>query len=138
MHEVNGRIGICPKLAVDTTHQLIDQRSQVLIFFEVTSSRDSNLNQHGPAHPFRVVCQECLEGAQFLREAFDVVEAVNADHDLLILKFFVEFFDSGLHTRQLECLRKVIWVDTDGKGTDVHDLASVGHSTTIYHPGRLE
>jgi hypothetical protein len=44
------------------------------------------LDEHDLANPFRVLGEEDLQGVQFLRDALDVVQAIDADDELYALE----------------------------------------------------
>ena len=73
-HEFNGA-----KFAVDAADKLVDDGAQVLVLFDVLAGGDGNLYEDDLADPFWVLCEEDFEGVQLLGDAFDVVEAINAD-----------------------------------------------------------
>lgn len=78
------------EFAIYPAYQFIHHRSQVLIFFNVLSARNGNLNQDNLSDPFRVIGEEDFEGMQLLRHAFDVIETIHSDHELDTLKFLLQ------------------------------------------------
>ena len=96
VHEVNGGIFEGAEFAVDAADELVDEVAQVAVFFDLTPRRNCNLDQDNLAHPLRMRLQQYLKRAQFLRDAFDVVEPVDADHDFRAGEFGGEGGKAGL------------------------------------------
>lgn len=66
-----------------------------------------------------MLVEEDLEGMQFLGNALDVVQSVDAEDDLDIsADFGSELVDSLLDRRLLEAIDELVDVDADGKDAD--------------------
>lgn len=76
--------------------------------------------------------EEDLEGVQLLRDALDVVEAVNADDDFAVLEASLEPVETLLDDWELDSLDELPGVDADREGADldpaVLELDAVGLS----------
>ena len=94
MHEMDRHELDRAEPAVDPTDQLVHRPPQALVLFHVLPGRHGHLDEHDFADPFGVLFQEDFERVQFLRHAFDVVEAIDADDDFDVLEAGLELFDA--------------------------------------------
>lgn len=111
------------ELSVDSSDQLVDDSAEILVFFDVLSGRNGNLDQHNLTDPLRVLGQEDFEGVQLLGNTLDVVETVNTNDQLdaleLALKSGNTLHDLGL----LESFLELLGVDADGECANGDDLS---------------
>lgn len=70
------------KSPIDPAHELVDARAEVLVLFDILARGDRELDEDDLADPLGVLREEDFKGLQFLRDALDVIEAVDTDHDL--------------------------------------------------------
>ena len=75
------------KLPVDPPYQFIHDGAQILIFFHVLSTWDSNLDQNDLSNPFRMAGEKDLQGMQLLWDTLDIVKTIHADHQLNSMEF---------------------------------------------------
>jgi len=54
--------------------------------------------------PLGMFGEEYFEGMEFLRDAFDVIESIDADDDFVAFEFLFEFCDTPFTLGILECL----------------------------------
>jgi hypothetical protein len=80
---------------VDSADQLVDHRAEVLVLFDVLTRWNGELHEDDLAYPLRVLLEEYLEGMEFLRNALDVVESVDADNNLYPFEAFFQLLDAG-------------------------------------------
>lgn len=66
--------------------------------------------------------QEDFEGVQLLRNAFNVVQAINPNNQLDALELLLECRDPLLNLRVLESFFKLLRIDSDGESRDRDDL----------------
>lgn len=84
-----------------------------------------------------MVRQEDLERVQLLRDALDVVEPVDADHQLHAVELVLQAGDAALDLGALEALDELLGVDSNGEGAHgdgpVHefDAAGGGHEASV-------
>ena len=120
VHEVDRHKLHRPKAAIDASNQFVDGRTQVLIFLDVLTGRNGELDQHHlpetlvssrsgykNAHlsdPFWVLCEEKLERVQLLGDTLDVVEAVDADDKLHTRKSLLQLSNTRLDRVFLQVL----------------------------------
>ena len=78
------------EFAIDSAHKLVDNSSEILIFFDVFTTGDSNLDQDNFPNPFRMLCEEDFQGMKLLRNTLDVVQSVDTNDDLDSLKPVLE------------------------------------------------
>jgi hypothetical protein len=115
VHEMDRHKLHRPKAAIDSSNQFVYRRTQVLIFLDVLTGRNGELNQydlqkryvnlidvlgHAAAYlsdPLWVLCEEKLECVQLLGDTLDVIEAVNADDELHARKPLLQLSNTRLY-----------------------------------------
>jgi hypothetical protein len=80
VHKVDGHELDCPEAPVDAPYKLVHRRAQILVLFDVLPRWHGELHEHDLADPLGVLREEEFKRMQLLRDALDVVEAVDA-HD---------------------------------------------------------
>ena len=76
----------------------------------------------GEAHladPFRMLCEEELEGVQFLRDTFDVVQTVDTNDHLASGKSVLQLCNTFLDAVLLDVVDEGRRVDSDREGADM-------------------
>ena len=132
------------KLPVDTPNQLIDGPAKVLVFFDVLSRRDCDLDELDLANPLRVSLEEILHRVEFLRDTFDVVQTVDTDDELDALELLLKLLDTFLYLWPLQAVDELFRVNADGERTDRNDLARIlagiwsGHQASAKRVSRLK
>jgi hypothetical protein len=86
-----------PETSIDTTDKLVDSCTQILVLLYVLSGGDSKLHKDDLPDPLRVLCEEKLECVEFLGNALDIIEAVNADNNLDSVEALLEGCDTLLN-----------------------------------------
>lgn len=101
VHEVNRHEVHRSEPAVNTADEFVNNRSQILVLFNILPRRHSELSQNNLvvtysiqyvvkrllfvtnlANPFRMLAQEELQSVQLLRNTFDVVQPIDTDNNL--------------------------------------------------------
>lgn len=90
-HELDGA-----KAAIDSAYQLVDDCSEILVFFDVFSAGYCYLDEHNFSYPFRVFCKEYLECVKLLGNSFDIIESVDSNDQLYPFEFTFQDSDSVL------------------------------------------
>jgi hypothetical protein len=75
-----------PILAVDATDQLVRLPLELLVLFDLAATWHCDLQQHDLPDPLCVVIEETFHGFELERDAFDVIETVYAQNDLVFLE----------------------------------------------------
>jgi hypothetical protein len=78
---------------VDLAYQAVDFIEKLRILGAVLSRWDCNLDQFYFLLPVRVVVEKLIEGAQFLGNPFDIIQAIYADDDFHAIQ--LPFQDRG-------------------------------------------
>lgn len=118
MHEMNRHPVDCSEAAVDAPDELVHHRPQVLVLLDVLPRRDSDLDEDDFADPLGVLFEEDLHGVKLLRNALDVVEAVDTDNELDALETAAQGSDALLDLLLLERFVELARLDTDREGSD--------------------
>lgn len=91
-------------------------RLQILILLDILTTRNSHLNQQHLFLHMRIHLQEPVESFQFLRQPFDIVQAIDAENHINafipLFQLFGAFLDFGFCERVVEFLG----VDSDDEG----------------------
>lgn len=82
VHKVNRHELDRPEATIDPPDKLVDRGAKVLVLLDVLARGNGDLDEDHLADPFRVLVEEDFKSVEFLRDALDVVEAVDADDDL--------------------------------------------------------
>ena len=125
VQEVDGHEFDGAELAVDATDELVDDGAQVLVLLDVLARGHRYLHEDNLADPLGVLRQEDLEGVEFLRDALDVVQPVDADNQLDALELAREGGDALLDLGLLEALDELFGIDTNGEGTNSDKFAII-------------
>lgn len=104
---------VLTEFAIDPAHEFVHHGPQILIFLHVLPARHRDLDQDNLTNPLWVVAEEHLEGMQLLRDTLDIVQTVNADHELYALEFLLQHGDAFLDLFFLEALLELLRVDAD-------------------------
>lgn len=113
------------KFSVDSANKLINNRSQVLVFFDITTTGHCHLNQNNASDPVGVFGQEYFQRMQFLRHTLDVIQSVNADDKLHTLEFALQCLNTLDDLRLLQAFSELLRVDADWECADSDNLAFV-------------
>ncbi len=113
------------EFTVDTAHKLIDHCSQVLILFHILSAWYGNLNENNFANPFGMLAEENFQSMEFLWNALDVVESVDANNEFDTVELAFERCDTFLHFWLFEAFFEFRGIDADGKSANCDHLAVV-------------
>ena len=111
------------KSPVYSTHELVDNLSEVLVFFDISTTGDRNLDKDDLANPFGMVVEENLKGVQLLGDTFDVVQTVNTDDELNALELLLELSDPVLDGSFVQALRKLLGIDSYRESADCSKLS---------------
>lgn len=88
---------------------------ELLVFLYVFAAWDGDLDEHNLVLQLRVIIEESVEPLEFLREAFDVIQSVNANNYLDAFIMFFQGSNTLLDIRLLQCVGELIGVDTDNE-----------------------
>jgi hypothetical protein len=113
------------ELSVYSADQLIYHGSKILILLDVLSRWYRNLDKHNFANPLRMLGQEDLERMQLLWDAFDVIESINTNNQLDALELSLQRCNALLNFGLLQSFIELLWVNADGKGTNMYRTAFV-------------
>jgi hypothetical protein len=97
MHKVYRHELDSSETTIDATDELVDSCAQVLVLLYVLSGRDSKLRKDNLPNPLWVLSEEELESVELLRNALDIVKAVDADDDLDTVEALLEGSDTLLN-----------------------------------------
>ena len=98
-HELDGA-----EATVDSSHQLVDVRAQVLILLDILTRGHGDLHQYYLANPLGMLVEEYLHGVQLLRNSLDVIETINADDNFDAFETTAESGDTVDDTLTLKAL----------------------------------
>jgi hypothetical protein len=90
-------------------------RFEILIFLYILAARDGDLNENNLVLQLWVVIEKSVEALEFLREAFDMVQSVDANN---YLDAFVAFFQASnafLDIRLLQGVGELLRVNADNE-----------------------
>lgn len=73
MEEMDGHEFDGAKAAVDATDEFVDDGAEILVFFDVLTRGNGDLDKDYFADPFGVFCEENFKGVQFLGNTLDVI-----------------------------------------------------------------
>ena len=118
MHEVNRHKLDRAKAAVDPADELVHARAQVLVLLDVLPTRDGDLDEDDFPDPLGMLVEENLERVHLLRDALDVVEAVDADDDLDAFEATAQGRDARNYGLLLEALGELTGLDPDRERSD--------------------
>ena len=93
MHKVNRHEINCSESTIDAANELVDDRPQILVLFDILPRRYCQLCKNDFADPFGMLAKEELERMQLLRDTLDIVQSVHADDDLNISKPLLKLGD---------------------------------------------
>jgi hypothetical protein len=102
----------------------------MLVLFNIGPGWDCDLDEYDLLFPLRVSGQEAIESVKLLRDAFDVVHAINADYDALATESLFELLQHALYIRVVKTLAELLWVYTDRKGAS-KNLATVFYEASM-------
>jgi hypothetical protein len=102
-------------LPVDLPGNSAQFRFELLIFLYVLAAWDSDLDEHNLVLQLRVIIEKSVEPLEFLREAFDVVQSVDANNYLDAFIMFFQGSNTLLDISLLQCVGELIGVDADNK-----------------------
>ena len=111
------------ELAVNSANEFVDHGSQVLVLFDILSTRHSDLNQDDLANPLGVLGEENLKSVQLLRNALDVIQTIHTDDELHALELALKGSNALLNLGLFQTILKLFWVNADGESTDSDNLA---------------
>jgi len=83
--------------SIDTTNELVDSCAQILVLLHILSGGNSKLHEDNLPDPLWVLGEEELECVELLRNALDIVKAVNADYNLDSIEALLEGCDTLLN-----------------------------------------
>jgi hypothetical protein len=115
--------GVLTELSIDPTNQFVDYGSQILVFFDILSTRYSNLHKNDLPNPFWVVTKEDFKSMQLLRYALDVIKTVDANHQLHTLELLLQHGNALLYLLLLQALFELLGIDTNGESPTSDYLA---------------
>ena len=81
------------------------------------------MDQDDLSDPFRVVTEEDFQCMQLLRNAFNIIQAVNADHKLHSLELLFKHRYPLLHLLFLKSLLELLRIDTYRKSATSDNLS---------------
>jgi hypothetical protein len=102
-------------LPVDLPGDSTQFRFELLIFLYVLTAWDGDLDENNLVLQLRVIIEESVEPLEFLREAFDVIQSVDANNYLDAFIMFFQDSNTLLDIRLLQCVDELIGVDADNK-----------------------
>lgn len=76
-------------------------------------------------NPLRMPFQECLESVKLLLDTLDVVETIDTDDNLAVLKLSLQSLDAVYDGFLLEALCELFRINTDWEHADLHITAIV-------------
>lgn len=103
------------KATINTAHELVDNGPEVLVFFDVLTRRDGNLDEHNASNPLGVLGEEDFESVEFLRDTLDIVEAIDTNDELDTFELAAQGGDPLLDGRLVEALNKLIRINANGE-----------------------
>ena len=77
------------ELAIDSANEFIDEKTQILVLFHLSTCRNGDLYHDDSSNVLRMVSQEHLKCPQLLGQGLDVVQAINADYDVSSFKLML-------------------------------------------------
>src|ERR1700744_1503566 len=100
-------------LSIDFSRQRTQFGLELLVLLDILSAGYGNLNQHDFIWEFGVIVEESVKAFQFLRQAFNMIEPVHPDNNLNALVSLFERTDPFLYFGLLQCICKLLRVDSD-------------------------
>jgi hypothetical protein len=118
-------------LAIDVRDQLLDFMLQPAIPVNVLAAGHDYLVERDATAGGGIIAQQAREGAQALRDALRVVEAVDADGNANSVELLTNLKSPPGYIRARGALRKLLEIDADGKVLDARLPATVGDDAMV-------
>jgi hypothetical protein len=105
MHKVYRHKLDSTETSVDTTDQLVDGCTQILVLLDVLSRGHGKLNKDNLSDPLWVLSEEEFKCMELLRNAFDIIKPIDPDDDLDAIEALLKGCDALLNGFFLQVLR---------------------------------
>jgi hypothetical protein len=102
-------------LAIDFTGHSTQVPLEFLIFFDILTAWDGDLDEDNLVLQLRVIIEECVEALELLGQTFDVVQSVNADNDFYALIPLLEALDTVLNLGLLKSVGEFLRIYTNNE-----------------------
>ena len=116
---------------IDPPDHLLDPLFQIPMRFQIISARNHDLHERRLTDPRWKFLEQTLERQEFLRQAFDTVEAVYTDDDCLAAEVFFDATDRVLDGRLPQSRVEFCGLDADGENLDGNGSGVVGQGGIV-------